>query len=1615
MHALEIFFSKPLTSNLCIHALCACSAAPLYCWLLDVWAENHPSEMTELRGFAVGVGSKPVRQPHSASPSTLSSAEQEDETVRPFVVAIRAFHRLLYLLSVSCWVNNHGEWRRLNATCSFVLDPALLLRLRDAPFVSLAMLCRSPLFLPQPVCDDLESGASSDTEHGSLALHLFECCGLTRLAALTASEPVVCLVQRLLAFSFSCVTVFGRPELERVLVQPLMERTDADLQEMEISVRSIVAQLPAHCGLQAGMTALAAVNGSLTGTESLSASPESMIAGMNLVMERMLSTVKLSLSNCAWQRCQRDLLSLTRQAEAQLHLHIVGSSPATLSTHRSSKSLRRCLHQSRVTLEVGWKPQLQQAAVSCKSTIESWWREEMLPFPGSVSELTNELGRFSRYSAGADPLTGAEPAPASLCYRLCKLALMYRAVLHSDLNLSRSLQDRSQTMATWLEQILMTLTLEDGGRLQQLLSSRPATWMHDAAKQAGVSALMIDLFNELNANMPRGSNDTALQGSAPLPASQLVDGCNSVKVEHATATGHAISDGSSSIAISHCRASQECITCKMESHNEQRHDEMEEDEARRHTSDPAGSDTLPPDASPARLSEAFAADTDMPQHASTAPRIDSANAADHGNISSPLAAPSAACDSPSFSLSASSSSLTSHLLPAELRQAHTLYSSSVRSGKPLTAPKLTAALVSSGMEHEQAASTVRALKAILDQQHAQRQQRQTDAQTPQPQQLEMTTPKQSHEPEPSQQPSQQLTVTSLSSTPPLLSPHRSAVDEHTRFIEHLRTSAQQAELEPAVLTWYLAQLDALRQPHNDLLFNATRRQQLFNQLNQLVLSTAHHPPQTQPQPQPRAAPQESQKPPSLTLDGLGMLASVSQQRPYSPVERVSNDAFWAIRNSPVPADRLSRQIKRLRSPTIRRRRVKSSATGPPLTSDDYSSEEDDDSASSTSADTTCTTPLERLSTALTVDTGALHRQSSAAFAALSKWSESVLTPLCSSPATLSPMHVRRYGFDRSPSLALSPIAVDVVCGDQRRSELHRSVDQLHLATDAAAAIAASLPSTRAATPTPTTGTVSVLSDGEQTSKRRRKLNVEEVSESAASLSTSLLSPTDSLLSSVTADSSASALVRVVTSSSPLLIDSASTSAVAHSPQRAVVKDDSKDEQSTRPLETLGESVQPNSGCTNFAGGWELLRKHARVFDDSVQVLFECRPCELVWGQVLELFSTASQSEADLDANADNISAGDVHDEQLTTTKSCKRAKGEDCNNNELLHYQQTRDQLAGLVAVVGAFTSARFSHSQLMRTERRIAEHWNELLDDVSTELAAWQKKAADTVRPYEVHVDALLQRIKKRVAESPSTIVAEMKQWVRDYERLASDLHKLLLELVDSGGPKARQPAVQSVLPHDAGRLLSTQLAVLKARSLSIAALAASNAWDAAAVLIADGGLLDETEKASADGSEWQALSKRCTKVAALVAVYTCAASMDTLQGQDATCKAKHEAIEQDRRNGDTQREPLISPLQSAFQRCSRRLWPSTHEPAPALAKYIAPQPVQQQSVTSATARDASLSPSPYLSRASTPMVYHNSPPPVFDSPRVTSSAPYRSYMSPRSESEDDMSSEWMRALMSH
>ena len=498
---------------------CPCSAAPLYCWLVDVWAKANPEQMALLRVYAGSVSAKPVRRPSSLSSS--APLRQDEGTVRPFVGVARACHLLLYRLSVACWVANHSEWRQLLSASSSIIDPAALFRLRDCPFLSLVASCQSPLFVPQPVSTHTEPASTpSEVDYSHPALRLVDRCGMMRLAGTSPATVDVLLIHRLVAVSHSWFSVFRRPELEFVSVELSQQPTEQQLQQIEAYVRAMIARLPAHCELEAAITAVATqlgLAGPRSATEPISVSVQSLLMRMEYAMEQMQFTSKGYLRICMWQRCRSELIALCHQAASQLQFIKLSS---RVNLPASSALLEAFLQHARSTL------QQEPTAVGGDVVVVTRLLHDE---PGCLNGLSLLLVEL--HDCTVNELQMEERPRVRLWHSLLKLASLYLAIVHPTTDISRpSSSEHQHTRAETVDMskhCLRCMERRLSERLQQLIPpsqhrDESAAWMHDTAQQAGVSVSMLQRFKELNESSAGVATvDAAQTGTSMSPAAQL--------------------------------------------------------------------------------------------------------------------------------------------------------------------------------------------------------------------------------------------------------------------------------------------------------------------------------------------------------------------------------------------------------------------------------------------------------------------------------------------------------------------------------------------------------------------------------------------------------------------------------------------------------------------------------------------------------------------------------------------------------------------------------------------------------------------------------------------------------------------------------------------------------------------------------------------------------------------------------------------------------------------------------------------------------------------------------------------------------------------------------------
>ena len=509
-----LFISHELSLAWLLCPVSSCVAAPLYCWMVDVWAKEHPSEMAELRAFAGGAGSKPVRKPQSVSPSSPSPAQEEDEAVRPFVGVIRAFHELLYLLSVSCWVANHSEWRRLNMASSFVLDPLILHRLRSYPFVSLVVLCKSPLFDVPPMSLYTDSVTASEVCRGSLARQLVEHSGVLHPADGASSVTSdVHLLQQLMGFMSHCwLSAFRMPHLEMVALsfaqQPM---DDQQLQQIEPYVRTVVARLPTLRGLgglETALTALAALLGPTdprSVTENVSPlSLQTSSIRVQHAMESMQKYLKSSLRTCVWHRFRSEAHSLCHRTWPQLQ-----------HSGRMSKSIEELID----VFDDAWATlQSETAAVKSEAVVAAWLLQDETQWAAALSQLLAELRDCTVAELGMKDRSRVRGWRT-----LIKLASLYLAAVQPYPAIGRTSREHNHRLtadAGGSEQCLLCIERQLSERVDELmpwLNSPRVAWMDDAAQQVDmVPRLFHTLYHDTHL-------ETSLFNAGTVIASVPVD------------------------------------------------------------------------------------------------------------------------------------------------------------------------------------------------------------------------------------------------------------------------------------------------------------------------------------------------------------------------------------------------------------------------------------------------------------------------------------------------------------------------------------------------------------------------------------------------------------------------------------------------------------------------------------------------------------------------------------------------------------------------------------------------------------------------------------------------------------------------------------------------------------------------------------------------------------------------------------------------------------------------------------------------------------------------------------------------------------------------------------
>ena len=460
-------------------------AAPLYCWLVDVWARQHPAEIAELRAFANGTEAELLKNQKPSS--RLSSPSAVETAVVPFVGVARAFQQVLLSLYMSYRVANNNEWRTLHSASSAVIDPATLFRLSKFPFASMAVCC-SPRFVAQ-----------SESGHSSLAHHLVEQCSVGQLD--------VDWTEHLKAVSYHWFSLFRWPDMDAVVSRfQLMD--GRQLQQLELDVRAAVARLPVLCGLE---TVISRMDFYLDHPDML-AMTESHCESTSIRLEnallRMQGCSQTYLRTCVWQRCRSELISLCEQTEMQLcRVWNVPYEALSASKAILARFLRR-------TCRI-----LRSEGEACEDDIvrEVWFRHE----GGGVKYLAMML--VDEAGITQPPM----PALRALWYSSAKLAALCLAVAHqfTDVNVHDQVEPRSTIS------IFCQCERSDALRSWLWADQIPA-WMESAAQQAGVSARMLALFEKLN-DSADSTHGAACMDGAHLPTTEHVMTMSSMETKPA--------------------------------------------------------------------------------------------------------------------------------------------------------------------------------------------------------------------------------------------------------------------------------------------------------------------------------------------------------------------------------------------------------------------------------------------------------------------------------------------------------------------------------------------------------------------------------------------------------------------------------------------------------------------------------------------------------------------------------------------------------------------------------------------------------------------------------------------------------------------------------------------------------------------------------------------------------------------------------------------------------------------------------------------------------------------------------------------------------------------------
>ncbi len=473
----------------------SCAAAPLYCWLVETWADTHPKEMAQLRVYAGGAVAKPSRKPPPTPTSVPSPVQPAEETLRSFRSVARGCVTLLSQLSLSYRVAHsvewHHFWRSTHHSC--VVDPATLLRVRDYPFVSLAVLCHSPLFDPLTLASMQWSMGAADP-----AFQLFSLCGITRLGW---DGPVdtgaIDLMHRLLSVSPDSpgwLSLFRQLRLDVLPMKLTPLLTDQELAAMEKHVSLMV--LPYEATQHLLEDALATLTGQLnhhrpdTAVNHTAHSVQPVLLETEHALERMLTASGTYLRCCMWQRCRVDMMWLSQRAVGQLQ-------PSQSSSDTIATRLRLFLHPT--TLAV----QASAPADGIGGAISVTWPllHDDQACVDALSLLVSQLEGCTLDMPTLSPLFYLTSARERLWHTLLVLTSLYVAIVHplsSALLIRPARKHEHGLFDDFHEQCLLCLEQRLAGRGLQL----PTTWMtaawKEAAQVAGVSVLVFRVFEEIN-------------------------------------------------------------------------------------------------------------------------------------------------------------------------------------------------------------------------------------------------------------------------------------------------------------------------------------------------------------------------------------------------------------------------------------------------------------------------------------------------------------------------------------------------------------------------------------------------------------------------------------------------------------------------------------------------------------------------------------------------------------------------------------------------------------------------------------------------------------------------------------------------------------------------------------------------------------------------------------------------------------------------------------------------------------------------------------------------------------------------------------------------------------